>query len=248
MAQDDIDDFTKSRPPLFWWFLANILAIAFAITSWVVCLDLFRDPTNPTSYQLMVKVGRLDPLEKFEPTSAPRPRRTSGPLALEAEFERFKNEDRDTLNHELLRSYVTNYKKSKFLTYIKGEFKVISSRALTDDDLLPSGVVVRAQAQERPSSVADPLDYPVFIECIFPTKDDATAIFKSGDVLVLGKEKVRDCAAILHVGTLDYEGDSVLYLTVVPLCGYNHPLPDGKKITISPPETANVGAPFPLIR
>ncbi len=250
MARDDIEDFVKSRPPLFWWMLANILAIAFAIASWVVCLNLFRDPTHATSYNLMVKVGRLDPLAKFDSTSAPRPRRTAGPLALEAEFERFRNEDRDSLNHELLRAYLTNYKKSKFLTYVRGDFKVVSSRPLTGDDFLTSGVAVRAQAQVKPDSVSDPLNYPVFIECLFPTEDDASELFAPGDILSL--EKIRDCAAILHVSTLDHEGDSVLYLTVVPLCGDKHPFPnlaDGKKITLKPPETANiVEVPFPVIK
>ena len=159
MAKQEIEEFVKSRPPLFWWLLANILAIAFAITSWVICLNLFRDPTNAKSYQLMIKVGRLDPLEKFIPTSAPKPRRTADPPELEAEFERFKNEDLQALNHELLRAYVTNYDKSEFLTYVKGEFKILSTRTLTDEDFLPSGIVVKAQAQvgtflpQRPSPV-----------------------------------------------------------------------------------------------
>ena len=246
MAKQEIEEFVKSRPPLFWWLLANILAIAFAITSWVICLNLFRDPTNAKSYQLMIKVGRLDPLEKFIPTSAPKPRRTADPPELEAGFERFKNEDLQALNHELLRAYVTNYDKSEFLTYVKGEFKILSTRTLTDEDFLPSGIVVKAQAQVKPDSLSDPLDYPVFIECIFPTDDDAIALFAPGDSLVL--EKVRDCAAILHVSSIDYEGDKVLYLTVVPLCGDNYPLPDGKQIKVKPPKTANVGAPLPVMR
>jgi hypothetical protein len=246
MAKQEIEEFVKGRPPLFWWLLANILAIAFAITSWVVCLNLFRDPTNSTSYQLMVKFGRLDPLERFVPTTAPKPRRTADPLALEAEFERYKNEDRERLNDELLRAYVTNYDKSELLTYVKGEFKILSTRTLTNKDFLTSGIVVRAQAQVKPDSVSDPLDYPVFIECIFPTEDDASALFAPGDSLVL--EKVRDCAAILHVSSIEYEGYEVLYLTVVPLCGDNYPLPDGKQITVKPPEMANVEAPLPVMR
>ena len=129
---------------------------------------------------------------------------------------------------------------------MKGEFKILSTRTLTDEDFLPSGIVVKAQAQVKPDSLSDPLDYPVFIECIFPTDDDAIALFAPGDSLVL--EKVRDCAAILHVSSIDYEGDKVLYLTVVPLCGDNYPLPDGKQIKVKPPKTANVGAPLPVMR
>jgi len=249
MPKDEIDDFPKSRPPLFWWLLANILAIAFAITSWLVCLNLFRDPTHPTSYQLMVKVGRVDPLEAFTKESVPRPRRTSDALALEAEFERFQGDDRDTLNHELLRAYLTNFEKAKFLTYVKGSFKVISRRALTEEDFLFPGVVVQAQARVKSDPVSDALDYPVLIECLFPTPSDTSGLLEPGDQLVLGpRKKMRDCAAIINVSSLIYEGESVLYLTVVPLLAHDHPLPNGKKIAVSPPEKANVGAPLPVLR
>jgi len=65
MPQSRSED-SKKGPPMFWWLLANILAIAFAVSSWVICLNLFRDPTNPTSYKLMMMAKRLTPLESYE--------------------------------------------------------------------------------------------------------------------------------------------------------------------------------------
>ncbi|MGJ8695115.1 MAG: hypothetical protein ACSHYF_02275 [Verrucomicrobiaceae bacterium] len=247
MAKQDIEDFVKSRPPLFWWLLANILAIAFAITAWVVCLNLFRDPTHPTSYKLMMKVGRIHPLEQFDPTTAPAPRKSAGALELEEEYRRFDDDDLRRLNHELKRAYLVNYVKSrKFLTYVRGEFRIISSRPLTPDDFLPSGVVVRAQAMVKPDDLGESLAYPVFIECLFPAIDYPADPFTPGDLLVL--KKIPDCAAILNVGNLEFDGDSALYLTLVPLCAVDYVLPSGETITISPPEMANVSAALPVMR
>ena len=153
MALIDLRDLTRKRPPLFWWLLANILAIAFAIASWVVCLNLFRDPTHPTSYEWMLKVGRIDPLESFSPTTAPTPVKVSSPLELEAQFQSISDDELVVLNHELRRSYLTNFERSRTLTYVTGEFRILEVRALTSDDFLTSGAVVKAQALIRPDKI-----------------------------------------------------------------------------------------------
>ncbi|MCH1510750.1 MAG: hypothetical protein L7T84_16205 [Akkermansiaceae bacterium] len=245
MARLELDDLPKKRPPLFWWLLANILAIAFAIASWVVCLNLFRDPTHPTSYDLMLKVGRIDPLESFTPTTAPTPKKVSNPLELEAQFQKISDKDLNILNRELRRSYLTNFNRSRTLTYITGEYQVSEVRALTGADFLTSGAVIKAQALVRPNKIGDPIPYPVFIECLFPSEDDATSLFNIGDMLVL--KKIPDCAAIINVDRTPYEDNSALFLTVVPLCAVDYPTTDGNSISISPPDKANVAASLPAI-
>ncbi len=236
MAKTDPDESSKRRPPMFWWFLANVLAIALAITSWLICLNLFRDPTHPTSYQLMLKVGRLQPLENFTTTSAPSPRKTSGPLNLEAEFSPYREEDLETLNQEFLRSYLTNYHKNSSLTYVTGEFKILEIRPLTKNDFFPTGAVIKAQAMVAPDDLADSIPYPVFIEYLLPGDSDLVTRFQPSDTLIL--KKIPHCAAILHVGEIDYDTNSALYLTLVPLCGSGH--------QTSPPTQANVAASFPV--
>lgn len=239
----DSDDYRRKKPPLFWWLLANILAIAFAITAWVVCLNLFRDPTNPTSYELMMKVGRIDPLESFTRQTAPSPQKVNTPQKLEAQFKGYSITDLETLNQELRRSYLTNFKKPKFLTYVEGEFRIIGVRELGADDFLSPGVVVKAQALVRPDPVADPIPYPVFIEVLFPSKDADLESFLVGNTLML--EKQRDCAAILNVGTTDFEDRSVLFLTLVPLASVSYKPETEKTFKIAPPEMANLKASLP---
>ena len=244
MLRSDSDDYRKKRPPLFWWLLANILAIAFAITAWVVCLNLFRDPTNPTSYDLMMKVGRIDPLEAFTQKTAPEPLDTKTSQELEARFIAYGRSDLETLNRELLRAYLTNFKKPKFLTYVHGEFRIIGVRELAEDDFLSPGVVVKAQALARPDPVADPIPYPVFIECLFPSESATSESFLVGNTLMLKKQ--RNCAAILNVGTTDFEDRSVLFLTLVPLVTGDFKPETGETFKIAPPKMANVKAPLPV--
>lgn len=244
MAKKDSEDIIKPRPPLFWWMLANILAIAFAIGSWVVCLNLFRDPTNETSYHWMLKVGRLEPLKHYEATQAPRPKRTATPLELEAQFQNVKNDDLSTLNQELLRAYVTNFHKAKFLTYAKGDYKILNARSLTEDDFLPEGVVVRAQGMVVSERTKDALAYPVFIECVFSYENADPLHFPVGEILPLRQRRkggLPDCAAVIHVSSIEYDSESVLNLSVIPLLAVDYKTPSGAMIKLAPPEAANIG-------
>jgi len=238
MPKKDLEDFVKRRPPIFWWFLANLVAISLAVASWIVCLNLFRDPTHPTSYQLMLKVGRIQPLVNFTPTTAPRPKKTSDPLTLEAEFQRFSDDDLIVINQELKRAYLTNYQNNQFLTYVTGEFKVMEVIPLQEKHFLQGGAAVKAQAIVRPDDLADPIPYPIFIEFLMPGESSLTELYQPGDTLVL--KKIPDCAAVLRVGKVDYETNAALYFTLVPLCGADP--------RISPPEAAHVAASLPVFK
>lgn len=235
----------KKRPPLFWWFLANTLAIAFAITSWIVCLTLFRDPTQPTSYKLMMQVGRIDPLARFSLEDAPSPQVVSGPREIEARYESFSPIDLETLNRELRRAYLTNFKKAPFLTYLTGEFQVVSSRLLDEDDFLSPGIAIKAQALIRPDAVAAPLPYPVFIECLLPGDEAQVENFPSGYSFTL--EKSPHCAAVINVGTTLYENREVVFATAVPLATISFETANGTGFQISPPKKANPAGNLPAL-
>ncbi|MDB4652966.1 hypothetical protein OAE39_01690 [Akkermansiaceae bacterium] len=243
MGRQDFEDLPKKRAPLFWWFLANILAITFAIISWIVCLNLFRDPTNPTSYKLMMKVGRLEAPAAFSLRDTPVPQQGSDPKELEAQFQSYSRSDLETLNKELRRAYLTNFEKPKFLTYVTGEYRVIGVEKLTEDDFLSPGIVVKAQALIRPDVVADPLPYPVFIECLFPSKDATIESFQVGNTLML--EKQRNCAAILNVGETVFEDRKTVFVTVVPLAAVEQTTESGSTFKITPPAMANPEASLP---
>lgn len=246
MPRVDLDLSVKKKPPLYWWFLANILALAFAITSWVVCLDLFRDPTNPQSYDLMLKVGRISPLEAFQREDLPEERSVSNPLELEARYQSYGKSELETLNQELKRAYLTNFRQAPYLTYVTGNYKILEVRNLTKEDFLYPGVAVRTQALVIRDQVTDPIPYPVFLECIFPTPDPVEDAFQEGNVIML--EKRQNYAALIHVGTTEFDERSALFLSVVPLHATKFTSPSEKSFTIRPPEKANVAAGLPVFR
>ena len=235
----------NKRPPFFWWFLANTLAIAFAITSWVVCLNLFRDPTNPASYKWMTKVGRVDTLVHFSSSNVPEPATVSGPRELEARFANFGKSELASLNREFLREYLTNFDKAPLLTVLTGEFRVTEARALSSNDFLFPGIVVKAQALVRPDPVADPLPYPVFIECIFPSTEASPDLFPAGESFVLKKES--HSAALLNVAMTNHEDREMIFASVVPLNSTKFIPPQGHAFQIKPPEQANLTSQFPAL-
>lgn len=243
--KNDIQDFVKTRPPLFWWLLLNILAITFAICSWVVCLNLFRDPTHPLSYELMYKVGRVPKLEAFlSKKSLPKISKTATAVEIDSLFRKFNNDEIAEFNKAVLREYLTNYHKSELLTCLIGDYTVISARPLDSDDFLSSGIVVRAQSTIQPEIDVPPVPYPVRVEIYYLGADFSKDTFLPGQLISLNK--YEDCAALINVSQYDTkEGDS-LFLSLVPLRA--GPVSDAEKkvlYKISPPEKANLKAGFP---
>jgi hypothetical protein len=91
--------------------------------------------------------------------------------------------------------------------------------------------------------VADPIPYPVFIECLFPSNNATPESFQVGNTLNL--EKQRHCAAILNVGTTEFEDRSALFLTLVPLAAVEYTPEEGEPFKISPPKMANLEGILP---
>ena len=228
----------KKRPPFFWWTLVNTFAIALAIASWLICLNLFEDPTHPLSYQMMLKVKRLEPLEDFTPNTAPSPSHASDPTSLEAEFQRFSQEDLDLLNQEYLKAYLTNYEKGKHLIYVTGDYQILTVRKLQSSDLLSSGAVLKAQALVRPGDLADPLPYPLFIEVFYPGDPALAEKFQVGETLTL--KRSPDSAAIINVSRQEADGRKALFFTLVALAT------DDPRVF--PPKSVRVDASLPRLK
>lgn len=243
--KNDLQDFVKTRPPLFWWLILNILAITFAISSWIVCLNLFRDPTHPLSYELMFKVGRVPELQAF-PTqrSLPKVQKTASAVEADTIFRQFSPDDLQKFNKTILREYLTNYRQSELLTCLVGEFTVISARPLDEEDFLSPGLLVRAQATIQPEADAAPIPYPVQIELFYLGEDIPKDTFSPGHLISLKKN--QDCAALINVSHSDSAEGNSLFLSLVPL--RSGPVRDDEKatlFTITPPEKANPKAGLP---
>lgn len=235
-----------SRPAYFWWFLANTLALCFAVISWLACLHVFGNPEIPRNYELLKRLGRLPEIARYTVLDVPDGNLLD-PEGLYAQFHAMKDGEREVLNTRLVRNYLTNFERPLALTYIEGEYRIEQVRPLGADDFISRGFVVRARAMVRPDEQSKPSPYPVLIDYLFPTtRTEVMAGFRKGDLLDV--KKSPNCAAIIHVDRVEDEEDLFVCLTVMPIAYGPYQAGGDLSFEIAPPEYVSPGAGFPVFR
>lgn len=233
----------SSRASLYWWGLANVLAIAFAIASWVVCLSLFRDPTHELSYDMMRKVGRIKPLQVFVAEELPKVQQSLGPLELEGLSRQLRGERMEAFNHGLLRAYLTNYHRLDGMTMVTGRVRVEGARALTEGDFLFPGVLLPGAYEVESAATGKWEVFPVHAHLYLPGKGFSPEDFPVGSSFLLSKKGLR--IALLHVKRLLDEGREALHVTMVPISAGELESPGGKRAGVVPPEAVRLEAGLP---
>lgn len=240
------DDPPPRRPQYFWWFVANSLALAFAVLAWAMCLHVFGHPEIPRNHRWLEKLGRAPELKAHTVLSAPNAPALD-PRDLYSRFFALDAPSRDRLNAVMLRDYLTNFQRQRSLTYVQGDFRVEAVRVLGAADFIQTGFAVRARAMVKPDDFTEAAPYPVVIEYMFPTSQVHVADhFAPGDVLEVRKSP--NCAAILHVGKEFMDDEPVLVLTVVPIAYGSYQLDAANSFAITVPEGVDPGGSLPVFR
>ena len=241
-----VESLSPRRPTYFWWLLANVLALCFAVISWAVCLHVFGHPEMPRNYEILRKIGRLPQIKRFTVLDAPNGS-VLDPPGLYRRFSSLTNESLVSLNSQLMRNYLTNFPRTQTLTYIEGDYQLGKIRQLRRGDFIPNGFAVRARALVKPDDFSNPAPYPVLIEYVVPTKDPAAARNSHpGDILTVKRNP--NCAAIVHVAKVTEANEQLVVLTVVPLaCGPGR-LTETTLCTIEPPLEIRPAAGFPIFK
>lgn len=235
-----------SRPAYFWWLLANLLALCFAVASWTACLHVFGNPEIPRNYEILRKLGRLPELKRHTVLDAPNGSLLD-PKGLYRKFFGLTEEEFSQLNAQLLRNYLTNFERPLALTYAEGDYLVTKVRELGPSDFLPSGFAIRAHALVKPDNFTQAAPYPVIIEYVFPTLETAAASqFRTGDILAV--KKSPNCAAIVHAGKILEDDEQRVCLTVIPIAYGPYRAGDGAAFNIEPPAEIRPGAEFPIFK
>jgi len=240
-----VEEPPPSRPAYFWWLLANALALCFAITSWVVCLNVFGSPETARNYAILKKLGRSPVLKHYTVLDVPAGNSLT-PKELYGKYMAPKEEDRKELNTLLMRNYLKNFDSPLLLMYVEGDYQISGVKELGGKDFLDPGVVVRAQALVKPDDFTKPTPYPVFIEYILPSADVLASSFKVGDILSV--KKSPHCAAVIHVEKIVHEDDPALLLTVIPIAYGPYEVVKGNTFRVEPPVSLRPGAGFPIFK
>ena len=229
---------------ILWWTLANLFLITFAIASWAGCYYLFTFPELPSNFKILEKIGRIGKIETFTPLDAPGTSSASSADLYEL-FYALDDSKIGTFNEMLKRGYITNYDKIPVYRYLKGEFRVLETRALTKEDFISPGVLIKARAYVKSDENDVSSPYPVVIDYVIPTDvKDAQKNFEAGDLMKITKGD--HCASIIHVKKEGRTEDPTLRCVVIPLAYNNYISPDKTKIPMSAPSKINVKAPFPI--
>lgn len=239
-----LDEEAPRRPAYFWWFLANTLALCFAIFSWFLCLNIFGFPENPRNYQILKKLDRLPKLKRYTVLDVPIGNALS-PAELYGKYFALSETERIKLNSLLMRNYMRNFDKDLLLVYVEGDFQVVEVKKLDPGSFIQPGFAIRAQAMVKADEFTQAVGFPVVIEYIFPTENEAAADrFSIGDTL--GVSKNPNCAAVVNVSKVVVDEEPALQLTVIPIAYGSYRIGNEKSFSIEPPTELNPAAGLPI--
>ncbi len=233
------------RPPYFWWLLVNLLALCFAVLSWVVCLEVFGNPEVPRNYELLKKLGRLPEVESFKPSDVPEGRHL-GPEEVYRKFFGLTEKQCSRLEKRWKRDYLASFEQPLGVIYIHGAYQVEVRRAFGEDDYLIDGFAVRARALVKPDDFTKPSPYPVMMEFLFPTHDErALEGFPDGHVFEIPRIG-RHAWVVMHVSKIWMGDEQGVLVTAIPItkgsCSYAS---DGE-FEIETPEEVRPRVAFPV--
>lgn len=248
MAKQEFIRGTRSRAPygysregkpnrgpetnLLSWILVILLLTAVAIVAWIFPAYVFRNPHIAFNYELLRKIDKLEPLEQFSSTKPPKQRERHFYTAREI-FEKESGRPADQLvvmNDLQKRLYVQNFEGGDMVGFMWGEFEVVDSRVLGEDDLFP-GLALLAKSKEFPNTL---------LEYLLPIPVPFENPYKKGHVLNITKG--GDLCAILHLTQLS--GDK---LSATVLClTYAVPVFPDQDLPVAVPENLNLRANWPV--
>ncbi len=239
-----VEEDVPRQPAYFWWFLANTLALCFAIWSWAFCLNVFGNPEVPRNYKILEKLGRLPELRRYTVLDVPNGNALSA-NELYGKYFGLEGQKLNRLNALLVRNYMRNFGKNLLLTYVEGEYQVTDVRKLDKDSFLYPGFAIRAQAMVRADDFTEPVGFPVVIEYIFPTEEvDAADLFSLGDIMEVNKNP--NCAAVVHVAKTVADDEPALLLTVIPIAYGSYRVGSAKSFSIELPKQLNPASGLPV--
>jgi len=218
---------TGDASNLFLWSIVIVVLMGLNAFAWIFCMYVFGNPEVPFNYQLLTKMEKLDPIEAFEPVTAPRGKFFTV-RQLYGDVYEYENSELNVYNNILKRYYLYNYKERDDVTFVSGRFQVLGVRALESDDVFPKGIAIRARA----------LDFPAgYLDLVLPSTEPVPAHhYRPGDPLDL--EESASCFVLLHVHRLG-DPDEVCF-TAVPLVKRDFQTPAGTTLSVHPPEWLNL--------
>lgn len=218
---------------LIGWTLIFLALGAWTLVSWTLPFDVDAHPERPLYFDLLQKVGKIEPFRSYGPDRRPEGQcefLDAPGLAAKVQEHAGENALPDW-NGALMRNYVFHYPAASDSPFFHGEITIDSVEALRSRGFFPSGILVRGRAPETPS---------LQFEILYSTKSAA----KNPDLgPTLRFEKTASYAAVLRV---ERNASSPGWIvTLVPLAYPALPIPGGGSLPGAPPSFLNMRTAWP---
>ena len=238
------DESSSRRIPWYGWALVNLLALCFAVASWVIMTEIFGRPHVPHNYQILREMNLAPKFKDFSPQTAPSGQ-VFDPPQLYGWFFDIGDKGYAKLNNLYRRNFMRNFDDSHAITYVQGRFEVLATRPLGKGDLLPNGIAVRARALVRPDDFSAEAPYPVIVELMVPTANRAAeSQFTTGARFSLSR--TPHLPVVMHAGRYVERDESIVQVTLLPI-GYGRiDTPSGMTIKLEVPEWVDPLGRLPL--
>lgn len=229
----------RKKTNVFAWSVTILLLTGFALAAWLGSFYIFWQPERPQSYRILKKLGKVEPIKRFELTAAP----AGEFLTSKQLYDRFIALSPTELakrNAELARNYIRNFHQVRGLVpYVIGRFNIMEARELTPDDLVTSGMVALTGAVDHGE---------LLLEHIYPADPQSLPLMKQ--TLVMGLEikleRTHDLSAVIHAERLP---DGRMMVTTMPLLYGTYTQTRGPgTFTLEPPLELNLEAGWPLFK
>lgn len=208
------------------WIAVIAVLIGLNFASWSFCMWVFGQPEHPMNYRLLTRLEKLDPIHGFTPVTAPRGKFLSA-KDLYAQVYPFSDTELRAYNGILKRYYLKNYLERDDVTFLAGEFTVISVQKMGAEDVFQSGLVIRGRSTSFPDAVLD-LALP-------SSKVPESFMLAVGEIIKV--EESSTCAAVLNIERLE---DSSMIFTVVPLVDRIYEFGEGASIDVQTMERIQI--------
>jgi len=223
---------------LFGWTIFIFLLIGLVFLCWMGSYYIFAHPESVGNYNLLKRLHKIDPPQRFELTEAPRGEFLK-PGQLLQRFGAMPASELHRTNENLLRAFILNYHQIRTLVpYAVGTYRVIGTASLSDDDFCGSGLVALLQAVEQPE---------VLLEQLFTadTKNMPYLQLALGKGMEIKLEKPLDLSAVIHIDRLP---DNRIKLTTMPLLYGRYGAGKGTvSFSLTPPDFLNLKAGVPVL-
>lgn len=227
---------TRKDYSLYVWTAVIVILSALTSFSWIFCLYVFGHPEKAFSYNMLMKLEKLNPLIDYAPAGAPRGRFNSA-KDLYKSYAAYSPAELRQLSSVLRRQYVLNFDAINDVAYAQGSYKVVSARPLMSKDVFPHGLVIRAVAEDYPN---------VLLEYVLPVKEGEELPAQHYDPVVNNVLQIgtsATCAAIINVAKVD---EDRLCFTAISITYGKHETPARTVIATQPPDRLNLYGALPI--